>query len=115
MFMKIMTLLPLPWIIIGPLFGCISQTSQLFSVYSSSSCIIILVLVLECSEPQDDEVSLIFSMKQRSIQFDVSPHRVFHATVTYSNQNHLDQTDPLHASLRGSNRDYVHRNWIQLR
>ena len=84
---------------------CILQTSQLFAVYCSRSCIIILVLVLKCSKPQDHEVNFIISIKQCLIEFEINLHlvRVFHAIVTSSSQHLTDKVDllnPLDARSR---------------
>ena len=48
------------------------QTSQLFAVYCSSSCIIILVFVLKCSKPQDHKVNSIISIKQHLHEFEIN-------------------------------------------
>ena len=52
-----MTLLPLPRKYLPSLLHAFLQTSQLFAVYCSNSCIIILVFVLKCSKLQDDKVN----------------------------------------------------------
>ena len=51
------------------------QTRELFAVCHSGSWIIILDLVLKCSNPQDHEVRSIILIKQCFIEFEINFHQ----------------------------------------